>query len=93
MWRTVDQDGNVLDILAQSRRDKATPRRFSRRPSKKTRAVPRGVITDKLRSYGTAHREAIPCVEHRQSKHLNSRSTSTTGRTTATSPPGNANGP
>ena len=39
----------------------------------KTRAVPRVVVTDKLRSYGAAHREVMPCVEHRQSKYLNNR--------------------
>lgn len=42
LWRAVDQDGNVLDILVQSRRDKAASRRFFRRLMKKTRAVPPG---------------------------------------------------
>jgi putative transposase len=73
LWRAVDQDGNVLDILVQSRRDKAAARRFFRRLLKKTRAVPRVVVTDKLRSYGAAHREVMPSVEHRQSKYLNNR--------------------
>ena len=41
LWRAVDQDGNVLDILVQNRRDKAAARRFFRRLMKKTRAVPR----------------------------------------------------
>ena len=40
LWRAVDQDGNVLDILVQSRRDKAAARRFFRRLMKTTRAVP-----------------------------------------------------
>jgi putative transposase len=31
------------------------------------------VVTDKLRSYGAAHREVMPCVEHRQSNYLNNR--------------------
>ncbi|MEW2489343.1 IS6 family transposase [Streptomyces sp. NPDC048411] len=70
LWRAVDQDGNVL---VQNRRDKAAARRFFRRLMKKTRAVPRVVVTDKLRSYGAAHREAMPSVEHRQSKYLNNR--------------------
>jgi putative transposase len=73
LWRAVDQDGNVRDILVQSRRDKAAARRFLRRLMKKTRAVPRVVVTDKLRSYGAARCEFMPCVEHRQSKYLNSR--------------------
>jgi hypothetical protein len=40
---------------------------------KKTGTVPRVVVTDKLRSYGAAHREVMPCVEHRQSQYLNHR--------------------
>jgi putative transposase len=35
--------------------------------------VPRVIVTDKLRSYKAAHREVMPCVEHRQSKYLNNR--------------------
>lgn len=73
LWRAVDQDGNVLDILVQNRRDKTAARRFFRRLMKKTHAVPRVIVTDKLRSYGAAHREIMPSVEHRQSKYLNNR--------------------
>jgi putative transposase len=73
LWRAVDQDGDVLDILVQNRRDKAAARRFLRRLLEKTGAVPRVVVTDKLRSYGAALREVLPCVEHRQSKYLNNR--------------------
>ncbi|MFF2938005.1 IS6 family transposase [Streptomyces mirabilis] len=74
LWRAVDQDGNVLDILVQIRRDKAAARRFFRRlMMKKTWSVPRVVVTDKLRSYGAAHREVMPSVEHRSHKGLNNR--------------------
>jgi putative transposase len=73
LWRAVDQDGNVLDILVQSRRDKAAARRFFRRLLTKTRTVPRVIITDRLRSYGAAHREVMPSVEHRSHKGLNNR--------------------
>ncbi|WP_331750161.1 MULTISPECIES: IS6 family transposase [unclassified Streptomyces] len=73
LWRAVDQDGNVLDILLQSRRDKAAAGRFFRRLMKKTRTVPQVVVTDKLRSYGAAHREVMPSVEHRSHKGLNNR--------------------
>jgi putative transposase len=73
LWRAVDQDGTVLDILVQDRRDKTAARRFFRRLLKKTGAVPRVIVTDKLRSYGAAHREVIPSVEHRQSRYLNNR--------------------
>ena len=73
LWRAVDQDGNVLDILEQNRRDTAAARRFFRRLMKRTGAVARVVVTDKLRSYGAAHREVMASVEHRQSKYLNNR--------------------
>ncbi|PWI06345.1 IS6 family transposase [Streptomyces sp. NWU339] len=73
LWRAVDADGNVLDILVQNRRDTAAARRFFRRLLKRAGAVPRVVITDKLRSYGAAHREVMPSVEHRSHKGLNNR--------------------
>ncbi|MGC9537584.1 IS6 family transposase [Streptomyces sp. UG1] len=73
LWRAVDQDGMVLDILVQNRRDKTAARRFFRRLVKRTRTVPRVVVTDKLRSYGAAHREVMPSVEHRSHKGLNNR--------------------
>ncbi|MCX4784593.1 IS6 family transposase [Streptomyces sp. NBC_01264] len=73
LWRAVDADGNVLDILVQSRRDKAAARRFFRRLLTTTGQVPRVIITDKLASYGAAHREVMPSVEHRAHKGLNNR--------------------
>jgi putative transposase len=73
LWRAVDADGTVLDIPVQNRRDTAAARRFFRRLLKKTRMVPRVVVTDKLPSYGAAHREVMPSVEHRWHKGLNNR--------------------
>ncbi|MFI6730943.1 IS6 family transposase [Streptomyces atratus] len=73
LWRAVDQNGNVLDILVQNRRDKTAARRFFHRLIRKTRTVPRVVVTDKLRSYSAAHREVMPSVEHRSHKGLNNR--------------------
>jgi putative transposase len=73
LWRAVDADGNVLDILVQNRRDTAAARRFFRKLLKKTCSVPRVVVTDKLRSYGAAHRKIMPSVEHRAHKGLNNR--------------------
>jgi putative transposase len=73
LWRAVDQDGNVLDILVQSRRNAAAATRFFRKLLKGSRSVPRVLVTDKLRSYGVAHRRLIPSVEHRRSKYLNNR--------------------
>ncbi|MEE1766989.1 IS6 family transposase [Streptomyces sp. JV185] len=73
LWRAVDADGNVLDILVQNRRDTAAARRLFRRLLKTTCSVPRAVVTDKLRSYGAAHREVTPSAEHRSHKGLNNR--------------------
>jgi putative transposase len=73
LWRAVDQDGNVLDILVQSRRHKKAARRFFRKLLKGLQYVPRVIITDKLKSYGAAKREILPGVEHRQHKRLNNR--------------------
>ncbi|WP_406384948.1 IS6 family transposase [Streptomyces sp. NBC_01618] len=73
LWRAVDADGNVLNILVQGRRDKAAARRFFRKLLKKAITAPRVVVTDKLRSYGAAHREVMPSVEHRSHKGLNNR--------------------
>ena len=55
LWRAVDADGNVLDILLQNRRDEPAARRFFRKLMKKTLSVPRVIVTDKLRSYGATH--------------------------------------
>jgi putative transposase len=73
LWRAVDQDGNVLDILVQSRRNKKAAKKFFRKLLKGLTYVPRVVITDKLKSYGAAKREILPGVEHRQSGYLNNR--------------------
>ena len=73
LWRAVDQDGNELDILVQSRRNKQAAKRFFKKLLKGLRYVPRVLVTDKLASYGVAHRELMPSVTHRKSKYLNNR--------------------
>jgi putative transposase len=73
LWRAVDQDGNVLDILVTSRRDAKAATRFFRKLLKGLEYVPRVLVTDKLASYGVARRRLIPGVEHRRSKYLNNR--------------------
>jgi len=72
-WRAVDQDGFVLDILVQQRRDAKAAKRFFRRLLKGLDYVPRVIVTDKLRSYSVALRQLLPKVEHRQSRYLNNR--------------------
>ena len=73
LWRAVDQDGVVLDILVQSRRDAGAAKRFFKRLLKDSQYMPRVLITNKLGSYGVAKRELLPDVEHRQSHYLNNR--------------------
>ena len=68
LWRAVDQDGIVLDVLVQSRRDKGAAKRLLRKLLKRQYRAPRVMITDKLASYGAAKREVMPGVEHRQHK-------------------------
>ncbi len=73
LWRAVDQNGVVLDILVQSRRNTRAATRFFKKLLKGLEYVPRVIITDKLRSYGAAKKELLPRVEHRQHKRLNNR--------------------
>jgi putative transposase len=73
LWRAVDQEGFVLDVLVQSRRDRKAAKRLLRKLLKKQGRPPRVLITDKLRSYAAAKREIMPGVEHRQHKSLNNR--------------------
>jgi putative transposase len=58
LWRAVAQDGNVLDILVQSRRNKKAAKRFFRKLLKGLKYVPRGIVTDKLKSYGAAQQSS-----------------------------------
>jgi putative transposase len=73
LWRAVDQEGNVLDILVQRRRNKRAAKKFFRKLLKGLTYVPRVIVTDKLKSYGAAKREILPGVEHRQHRYLNNR--------------------
>ena len=73
LWRAVDQDGVVLDILVQARRDGQAAKRFFKRLLTGSQYEPRVIVTDKLRSYGVAQRQMLPGVEHRQSRYLNNR--------------------
>jgi putative transposase len=68
LWRAVDQDGDVLDILVQPRRNAKAAKRFFPKLLTKQCRVPPVLVTDKLRSYQVAHPAAMPSVEHRQSR-------------------------
>jgi putative transposase len=73
LWRAVDQDGTVLDILVQRHRNKRAAKQFFCKLLKGLAYVPRVLVTDKLKSYGAAKREILPGVEHRQHRYLNNR--------------------
>jgi len=73
LWRAVDQQGAVIDILVQPKRDRFAAMRFFRKLLRSCGRPPRVMITDKLRSYGAARRSVLPRVIHRQSRYLNNR--------------------
>jgi len=73
LWRAVDQDGTVLDIVVQRQRDQQATKICFRKLFKRCQDIPRVLITDKLKSYGAATREILPSVEHRQHRYLNNR--------------------
>ena len=73
LWRAVDQDGEVVDVFLQPRRDAATAKRFFKRLLRNHGNEPRKIVTDKLRSYGVAHRELIPESIHDTSQYANNR--------------------
>jgi putative transposase len=81
LWRAVDQNGVVLDILVQSRRDTQAAKRLLRTLLKKQTCPPRVMITAKLASYGAAKRQVMPSVEHRAYKGLNNRAENSHQRT------------
>ena len=73
LWRAVDQDGEVVDVFLQKRRNGGAAKRFFTRLLKTHRSEPRKIVTDKLRSYGVAHRELIPDAIHDTSQYANNR--------------------
>ena len=60
LWRAIDQEGEVLDVYLQIKRDGAAAKRFFKRLLRSHVGEPRKIVTDKLRSYGVAHRELMP---------------------------------
>ena len=73
LGRAVDQDGDVIDILVQPRRDRRAAERFFRRLLKGQGGEPRRLVTDKLRSYSAARRNTMPSVVHDTSRYANNR--------------------
>ena len=73
LWRAVDQDGEVVDVFLQARRDGKAARRFFKRMLNEHRSEPRKIVTDKFGSYGVAHRDLIPDAIHDTSRYANNR--------------------
>ena len=73
LWRAVDQDGDVIDILVQPRRNRRAAERFFRKLLKGQGSEPRRLVTDKLRSYSAAHRAIMPSVIHVTERYANNR--------------------
>ena len=73
LWRAVDQDGEVVDVYLQAKRDGPAAKRFFSRLLRSHGGEPRKIVTDKLRSYGVAHRELIPESIHSTEQYENNR--------------------
>jgi putative transposase len=73
LWRAVDQDGEVVDVYLQAKRDGSAAKRFFKRLLHSHGSEPRKIVTDKLRSYGVAHRELIPEAIHSTKQYENNR--------------------
>ena len=73
LWWAVDQDGEVVDVYLQAKRDGAAAKRFFRRLLRSHGSEPRKIVTDKLGSCGVAHRELIPETIHSTMQYENNR--------------------
>ena len=73
LWRAVDQDGEVVDVYLQAKRDGAAAKLFFKRLLRRHGGEPRKIVTDKLRSYGVAHRELMFDVIHSTEQYENNR--------------------
>ena len=73
LWPAVDQDGEVVDVYLQSKRDGVAAKRFFKRLLRSHGGEPRKIVTDKLRSYGVAHPELISETIHSTRRYNNNR--------------------
>jgi putative transposase len=73
LWRAVDQNGVVLDILVQAQRDQVAAERFFRHLLRSTDTMPHTVVTDRLRSYSAALPRVLPKVKHQRGHWRNNR--------------------
>ena len=73
LWRAVGQNGDVIDILVQRYRNASAAKRFFRKLLKGQGSTPWQLVTDKLKSYGAAHRVTMPSVHHTTARYENNR--------------------
>ena len=73
LWRLVDDEGEVLDVLLQTRRNKRAATRFLRRTLKKRGCAPVEIVSDKWRPTAASIQETVPSVDHMTGKWLNNR--------------------
>ena len=73
LWRAVDQDGDVIDVLVQRYRNARAAKRFFRKLLKGHGSKPWRLVTDKLKSYSAARREVMPSVHHDTGQYANNR--------------------
>ena len=73
LWRAVDSEGEVLEFLVQSRRNRRAALRLFRKLLRKQKVQPRTFVTDKLRSYGAALKALQLDIEHQQGIYQNNR--------------------
>jgi putative transposase len=73
IWRAVDSEGEVLDILVQPRRDRKAALKLMRKLLKKQAVTPATIVTDKLRSYASALRDLGLTRRHDTGRWKNNR--------------------
>src|SRR5579863_1757368 len=73
LWRAVDEEGEVLDLFVQRRRDKAATGKLMRKLIKKQGFAPAVLVTDKLRSYGAKKSKIGLSARHKQGLRKNNR--------------------
>src|SRR5260370_32633748 len=73
LWRAVDSEGEVLDLLVQRRRNKAAAIKLMRKLLKKQGFTPEVLVTDKPRSYGAAKSKVGLSARHEQGLRQNNR--------------------
>jgi len=73
LWRAVDDEGEVLDILVQSKRDRKAALKLLRKLLKRQGFIPDKIVTDRLRSYGAALRDLSLAGRHVTGGRSNNR--------------------